>query len=135
MQVPKHIAEQLRIAIADLDPDGHLPDARGASYGALPLLADLGGCWFLRADGVFLEVRWDENEDRPEMLNHTPVAALVVGAERYPWLRELIPARPANAIDCPDCGGVGKVFVAGIDNQGFLCAKCNVLGWAVPSGG
>lgn len=128
MQLSDHIADEIRRAIARLDRQGGLPDSHGVTHGALPLLADLGGCWFIRPDGAFLEIRWDDNEDHPDVMRDTPIAALVVGAERYPWLQELVPLRPLGAVDCDTCSGRGKITVKGVAGE-FLCGKCSVLGW------
>jgi hypothetical protein len=96
-----------------------------AEFGALPLY--LG--WFetigIRADGEI--VSWSTEGDypgaRPVEDRYEWLTALVDGARRYEALRALLPARPADAVDCRHLAhplfSEGKVF----------CPECCGLGW------
>jgi hypothetical protein len=55
--------------------------------------------------------------------------ALVAGVERHPWLSELLPARPAEARDCRDCSGRGRLLVGEDPNNFVYCPACGALGW------
>jgi len=131
MKLPATIADRVIEAIASLDPaTGGPADRYGVAQRAFPLLADVGGCCLLRPDGEFLQIAWDTSEDSPTVLGTIPLAALVVGAERFPWLRELVPVRSPQAIDCQTCAGTGKIRRGEV--SGILCGDCSVLGWVVP---
>jgi hypothetical protein len=130
MRLPETIAEQISIAVSQLDPEGNLPDRAGRAHAAIPLLADLGGAVLLRSDGTILELEWDQaTEQQPrERAELASMVPLVAGAERYPWLGALLPPRPAEANNCPSCLGAGKIIPAG-GGGGFFCGLCNAMGW------
>jgi len=96
-----------------------------AKFAALPLYLGWTETIGIRTNGEV--VRWSTEVEYPDA---RPVeeamwvlSALVVGAERYPKLRTLLPARPPDAVDCP-CRNhpllaSGKV----------LCGHCGGVGW------
>src|SRR5262249_11542501 len=98
---------------------------------ALPLYADMGGCILIRPDGTMLFIHSNQKLDADAVSapltdrrwRHT---ALVVGSEKYPELRILLPPRPSDAPDCAACAGKGYISVADI-NAG--CGVCFRLGW------
>jgi hypothetical protein len=97
--------------------------------GALPVYADMGGTLFLRPDGEILVLDGGSNhEPQIETDPGWRITAVVVGAEKYPELRRLLPARPSGVEDCEACEGRGQVRVGDIDYR-FLCGKCYGLGW------
>lgn len=51
---------------------------------------------------------------------------------QFPELAPLVPARPAEAMDCPACGGSG-IMRHGQRHSGFSC-YCGGLGWSLPDG-
>jgi hypothetical protein len=58
-------------------------------------------------------------------------AASACGAERYPWLADLVPPRPPYALPCATCGGRGKLRPATSPNErGIFCPQCYTRGWA-----
>lgn len=130
MNLPVEIAEQISAAIEALDSSRGLPDRVGRELSAIPLLADIGGAVLLRADGVFLELEWDqETEVHPrEVAEPSSTVPLVAGTERYPWLVALLPARPADARPCSACRGGGSIHT-NISGRIF-CGECGALGWA-----
>ena len=97
--------------------------------GALPVYADMGGTLFLRPDGEILVLEHD-SRDAPQ-IEADPgwrMTAVVVGAEKYPELGRLLPARPLGTGDCEGCRGRGRVRFGDIDHD-FLCGTCHGLGW------
>src|SRR5262245_35885964 len=106
LDLPPSIAARIDEEIGKLVPQGgyHIND-EGIRYEGLPLMGTIGAVWLLRADGSLWTVDSDLGmpfEPLPERWHTT---ALVVGSERYPWLKVLVPSRPPDAIDCADCNG------------------------------
>jgi len=132
MKIPPDIAARIEAEIAQLTSKGlgHIDD-EGIQYKGLPLFGTLGAVWLLRADGSLWTVDSDFGmpfEPLPEIW-HTQ--ALVAGSERHPWLKELLPPRPPEAVECTDCNGIGHL---GPKNAAF-CPGCSALGWRLPASG
>ena len=132
MKIPPDIAARIEEEIAKLVPKGgfHVDD-EGIQYKGLPLMGTLGAVWLLRPDGSLWTVDSDLGmpfEPLPEIWQ-TP--ALVAGTRRFPWLGELLPRRPPQAVKCTDCNGIGG---SGPENGGF-CPGCSDLGWRLPPSG
>jgi hypothetical protein len=101
-----------------------------ATFGALPLCSDMGGCTALRPDGEIVSFAWDaphglKIEDDLRMRN----AALYQGSSKYPELAVLVPARPPTARDCPHCGGSGAPLLALPAGAENIVCFCGGLGW------
>ena len=99
-------------------------------YNLLPIYPDWTHCYGLRSDGiVFLFSTEDEemtiHEETDERLRNM---ALYLGAKKYPELKLLVPVRPATAIDCPACEGLGKIDIPGVGPDVIVC-YCGGLGW------
>ena len=126
MKVPSTISHRIEEAIAELAPEGvgHI-NYEGIRYQALPLFGTLGEVWLLRADGSL----WKADSDLGITLQPLPESlhtiALVAGADRYSWLRELLPAHPVGAVSCRACGGRGRVG----PGNALFCRLCDALGW------
>jgi hypothetical protein len=101
--------------------------------GALPVYSDMGGTLFLRPDGEILFLDHESEDDEPQFETDEGwrISAVVVGAEKYPELRPLLPIRPADTEDCDACAGQGRIGIAEIDHR-FLCGRCYGLGWLAP---
>jgi hypothetical protein len=132
MDLPPAIVAKIREAVADLDETidwGRL----GRQHDAIPLLLTIGFMSFLRSDGVLLEY---EGDPLPERLLRESAAidtmALAWGAERYPWLSALFPARPPDATDCAKCGGARR-WGPNVRGHYIYCPACEARGW-VPAG-
>jgi hypothetical protein len=132
MLLPAHISERIREVLAQ---GGGFPiDEEARSHGAIALMGTIGAIWMLRPDGTF----WDADADFGKPL--TPLSlelettAIVAGTERFPWLKELLPARPPDAADCSLCGGRGVLVPknAPPGSSGAFCPKCQALGWLSP---
>src|ERR1051325_6294012 len=79
-----------------------------AELNLLPMFLDVGGCYSIRPNGEIVSFPWDEPhkvdvENDPRIRN----IVLCQGAKKYPELEELIPTRPTDAVECPDCKGTG----------------------------
>jgi hypothetical protein len=134
MMLPEHISARIREIIAQ---GGGTPiDEEARSHGAIALMGTIGAIWMLRPDGTL----WDADADFGKPL--TPLSeefhtiAVVEGTDRFPWLAELLPARPPGARDCTACSGRG-FFETGYTEAPFasriLCQTCHALGWVGPS--
>lgn len=126
MNLPAHIGERIRDVITRGGGLGIDEEARG--HGAIALMGTIGSIWMLRPDGTL----WDADSDFGKPLTPLPedsrTMALVWGVERYPWLAELLPARPSDALSCSDCSGTGRVASTPV-----LCPSCEGLGWMPPN--
>jgi hypothetical protein len=99
---------------------------------ALPIGGDMWADYYLRPDGKVVIV--GEDFDQPgvdtvysDWKRVLPV--LVWGSERYPELRELLPVRGPDTVDCR-CRSI-PLFADGK----VLCPECGGLGWLASSGG
>jgi hypothetical protein len=119
------------VALDAIDPSSaQLVRAHDAVY----LYGTIGSEAVLLRDG---EVRLWRSENWPACEEHSErlaaprerIAAIALGARKYPQLLELLPTRPTGAPACVTCGGAG--FVG--DGDGVLCPKCDGLGWVPPS--
>ena len=99
------------------------------NHSARPGALHLGACLWaddhLRPNGEVVVV--GEDHDRPDVDTvHTDrnsvLRALVWGSQRYPEMRELVPARPPEAADCR-C----RQIPAFAEGKG-LCPACGALG-------
>jgi hypothetical protein len=101
-----------------MSTEGFHIDHEAARYGGIALMGTIGAIWLLRPDGTF----WDVDDDFGKPLTPLPednhLIALVWGKERYPWLSELLPPRPADAVTCGNCRGLP-----------VMCPECRGLGW------
>jgi hypothetical protein len=92
---------------------------------------DMGGALLLRPDGEVLSFPWGRiGKPAPESDAVWRLIAVVVGAEKHPELRPLLPVRPAGAADCAACEGSGRIRIGESDHhRGPICASCHELGW------
>jgi hypothetical protein len=100
-----------------------------AEAAALPLYLGWTETIGLRADGEI--VRWSTEGEYPGVQpvedRYLWLSALVVGCQRYPQLRVLLPSRPAGAVDCRHLSH--PLFAEGK----VLCPECCGLGWIYPT--
>jgi hypothetical protein len=118
----RRISEEIRSLTPE--PIGHI-NYEGIRYQALPLFGTIGQTWLLRPDGTL----WRSDSELGLELEPLPTnlwnQALMAGSERYSWLGEVLPARPADAQDCDVCDGLGRSPF----RYDLLCASCGGLGW------
>ena len=138
MSIESTVAEQIVVRLQEYmsDPDHDALNLRqlAARFEALPLCVDWEKCWALRPDGQVV-VFVHEGED-PKLRTEEDVrmknVALFQGSLTYPEIQSLVPARPADADDCPFCAAKGFPSEA-LENQTMIC-YCGGLGW-VPAEG
>jgi hypothetical protein len=97
--------------------------------GALPVYEGMGGTLLLRPDGEILVLTDDSIEPEVESDPVWRLIAVVVGAEKYPDLRSLLPVRPPGTPDCDFCGGCGRLRLGTVESN-VMCGSCNGLGWS-----
>jgi hypothetical protein len=123
VNLPAHIAERIRTVVATASKEGGHVDAEAARYGGVALMGTIGAVWLVRPDGTFWDVDDDFGRPIAPLAPEWHHAAVRCGARRHPWLAELIPARPPEAINCPTCEGR--------DDFPALCPDCFFRGWKV----
>jgi hypothetical protein len=133
MVLPEHIADRIRALVAGTPTEGGHVDSEAARYGGVALMGTIGATWLLRPDGTLWDVDDDWGKPIAPLAPEWHHAALVCGAARHPWLAELIPPRPPDALTCKLCSGRGTLEVRG--GSGFLCPECYVRGWHTTSDG
>ncbi len=105
-------------------------DGAAALPGALFINWDFWSAYYSRPNGEVLQVGADP--DRPDDVTvHTDcssVLRVLVWGRRFPELAELIPARPAGAVDCR-CRQVPLLASGKV-----LCHECGALGWLPADG-
>lgn len=122
------LAEQVVSRLIAALPEDLPAEARAHAerLGALPLGWSLWAGYFLRANGEVVVVGEDEDLPEVDTIHTEPgevLRALVWGSERYPELKQLLPARGPGAVDCR-CRAI-PLFAAGK----VLCPECGGLGW------
>jgi hypothetical protein len=138
VKIPNQIAELMREAHAALraEPTTHV-EAIAKRVGGIPLFGNIfGGTLVMLLDGEVVEVP-DDPDGPPTPASPESVSfGLVAGSRRYPWLAELIPTRPSDALDCPTCGGTGEIAFndARGERVSAWCGACHALGWQVGGG-
>jgi hypothetical protein len=133
MQLPTHIAERIRVWVAETPKESFHVDEEAARHGGISLLGTIGSTWLLRPDGTFWDVDDDFGKPLQPLAREFHSTALVAGVERHPWLAELLPSRPNQAVDCSDCAGTGRLFVKNEPTNFIHCFTCGALGWTDPS--
>lgn len=123
-EISNRIEEE--VGLLQQEPIGHI-NYEGIRYKALPLYGTIGEVWLLRADGSLWKVDSDLGVPLQPLPQQLHTMAIVAGIEQYPWLRELLPHRPVDAANCPDCGGTGRLG----PHAGAFCQSCGALGWVV----
>ncbi len=132
MLLPNHIRDRIREVL--VQGGGFLIDEEARGHGAIALMGTIGAIWMLRPDGTF----WDADADFGKPLTPLPpeleITAIVAGVQRFPWLKELLPAEPPGTLDCSFCGGHGQLAPknARPGSAGVFCPKCQALGWLAP---
>jgi len=128
MNISPSLALRIEEEIAKLKPSGigHV-DYEGRKYAALPLFGTIGWVWLLRADGTLWRSDSDSGTDLEPLPGELHIVALAEGVARYPWLEELLPTRPVDAVICSACQGTGRIA-----RGATFCPSCSALGWRPP---
>src|SRR5262245_24398641 len=131
--VTEKIRERLRLYLSGEVQKWTGFDTEARCLDALPILWDLFTIFFLRSDGELFAINFLEAEPKPEIEKdiHSIITVINVATEMFPELKDLLPRRPNDAQDCPDCNGTGRMRI--IDYYGkpasLACPKGMTLGW------
>jgi len=96
------------------------------TIGHAAYLRDDGSVWFHVA-ALSLDTEDDEEYEWQVATGTDRLRALQMGARRYPELLELLPQRPADAVECLRCTGTGRFL------PNVYCHLCGGLGWVPAS--
>ena len=135
------MAEQLLSGAARRSDPAHVQGDAMYIYGSIGVdvaLTSTGAVWvaeydFDTVEGTAVSVKWRPAE-RVERLGY-----LVIAIRRFPALRRLLPARPADATSCRACRATGDWYVFSSDRKeslrirGMICKTCGGLGWQSPA--
>lgn len=135
MTISPGLSQRIEHEISMLKPEpiGHI-NYEGVLYRGLPVLGTIGEVWLLRADGSLWRVDSDFGLPLKPLPERLRTMALVAGTERYPWLQELLPTRPLEAVDCNVCQGRGRIQHSSAVGSGVFCDACGALGWLPVAG-
>jgi hypothetical protein len=132
MQISLELSEQIKQRLTDFVDESGPDDLRriASELNALPLRLDMGGVYAIRPDGQIISVCWDKEEDY-QVENDRRICniALFAGSKKYPELKQLIPLRSQDDVECPHCNGTGTLAInaeLGVDN---IVCYCGGLGW------
>jgi len=133
-EVQRRVAEFIANSSA---PDAHAW-ARGAieRLSALPLFFDWSAFMALLPDGQIVWVPYDNEPGEIEVVQEERLRniGLFQATKLHPELQFLVPPKPPNAIDCPDCQGTGTLsFPPGSEHLAErLVCYCGGIGWLPP---
>jgi hypothetical protein len=131
-QIETRIAEFIK---ASSSPYAHFYGVI-ARLNVLPLFFDWTAFIALRLDGQIVLVPYDDEPGEVEVIQKERVRNLgrFQGTKLHPELQFLVPPRPADAIDCPDCRGTGKLpFSKGSEHLAdTVICSCGGVGWVPP---
>jgi hypothetical protein len=82
--------------------------------------------------GLFGEVDDDSGKSLEPLAERLQTTALVAGANRHGWLRELLPQRPTAAVDCSQCGATGRIHVGADPTSSSTVRRAAPLAGHVP---
>jgi hypothetical protein len=90
-------------------------------FEALPIYSDMGGTLFITPT---LQVLMQSDGGAPSEVSSPEwkLVAFVAAAERFSELKQLLPTRPDDALDCSLCAGTGRIL-------GVRCGSCLGLRW------
>jgi len=123
LNLPANIKERIEQCVAGQADAAKTIDEEARSHGAIALMGTIGVIWGLRPDGTFWQFDEDFGLELAPLPTELELEAIVWGTYRHPWLKELLPGRPATATTCPFCNGQARISPV------FLCPTCRGLGW------
>jgi len=104
--------------------------ARAREMNALPLVADMGGSFAIRATGELVQFDWDGSGPAEPLEDARLVnVALYRGSLKFPELGPLVPRRSAGCVDCPHCAGTGKLALTTQPGLEDIVCYCGGVGW------
>jgi hypothetical protein len=100
---------------------------------ALPLFFDWTGFMALRLDGQIAWIPYDDEPGEIELVREELLRniGLFRGSQLHPDLSFLMPRKPSDAVDCPDCRGTGEIaFPPGLEHLSeTVRCYCGGIGW------
>jgi hypothetical protein len=131
--ITEKIRERLRLYLSGEVQKWTGFDSEARSLQSLPIFPDLFTSYFLRPDGELFAVDFSEAEPKSEIEKDIRIKITVINmaAEWFPELKDLLPCRPNDAQDCPDCNGTGRLRFNDYYGQSASvpCPRCMTLGW------
>jgi hypothetical protein len=132
--------EQVEMRIAEFIEDSNSVYAWAhgtiGRVNALPLCFDWTAFMALRLDGQIAWIPYDDEPGEVEVIKEERLRNLGLfrGIRLHPDLSFLMPSRPPNAIDCPDCRGTGKIAFPPSykDLADSVLCYCGGIGWLPP---
>jgi len=126
VDLPGHIKESIDHCVAGRYGLADALDEEVRSHRAIALMGTIGAIWGLRSDGTFWQFDTEFDGSIAPLPEEREILAIAYGAERHPWLKELLPVRPEESGPCPICHGERKFQVSvGL----VMCPACRGLGW------
>jgi hypothetical protein len=134
LDIPPEIAAEIQ-ALLERARELH-PISLSKDSEAVMIHGSIGyGCYFSPDGDIYIE-EYDIASDEPPTIDRSrlaQIAALVLSLQNMPKLADLLPKRPANALSCNECKGIGwlhqELFRRKFKSEGILCDKCSGLGW------
>jgi hypothetical protein len=103
-------------------------------HGALPVSADMGGCFAITRAGDVVSFLWDADSDlRTESDGRIRRIIVAAGSRHYPELAPFVPDRPPDAVDCRHCRGTGRPKLGETPLPENIVCYCGGLGWLLPN--
>jgi hypothetical protein len=107
-----------------------------ARLNGLPLYFDWTAFMALLPDGSIVWVPYDDEPGDIELVQEERVRnlGLFQATKLHPELQFLVPLKPPDALDCPDCRGTGRLpFPPGSEHiaERLVC-YCGGIGWLPP---
>jgi hypothetical protein len=134
VEIPPAISAFIRERIVNFERTARPEDVdeidNVKKHGGLPLFRGWTETLAIRPDGTL--IKWPTEEWPGAKEFGDPVwakIALTQGAQIYPELRALIPARPASAVTCEQCQGSGDPFTHNQSLRGKIICSCGGVGW------
>jgi hypothetical protein len=136
-EIPNELVPKLRELQAETRQ--YYIDKIAEAEDAVVMSGGMGAAMYLALDGRVIV--WDDDlEEETEPREAKDVkemfTAIIGGAKKRkaPELLLLLPLRPEEALDCPDCGNSGRRQL-GLDVDGepvkIICWDCGGIGWII----
>jgi hypothetical protein len=95
----------------------------------LPIFFNWEGFIGIRSDSTFIYYDEEKENWKEEHNRAWQITALVDGSKKYKLLKQLLPERTEDAVQCSDCEGTGNLLVGGKVDEKAICGSCFGLGW------
>jgi len=127
------VVTELVQALVDGDLEDRFEQREWATkHRALPISADMSGCFVLTLEGAVMSFAWDHPSELRAEDERISRVMLYQGSLAYPALRPFVPERPGDAIECASCAGTGKCRDLPDELAESVVCYCGGLGWLRP---